>query len=401
MKPIDTKFLDGTRLLLALWVAVGHFYTYTGGKELISVPLISDILLSAGPAVDGFMIITGFLMMYHYLLKEKKEPPSDKTTIFKFWLKRLVRLYPIYFVAILAAFVLFKTNFQYVHSNYSFFTGKEASFGTTFNSAAIPGMSDLFSHLTFLHGLIPGQNTSLLGPAWSLSLEMQFYLVFPILFLIFFRNEALINKTLLLFTGASFVIGFLAPKLFGSWDSSGILADFGAPSLIVFKLHFFVLGMIMACVALKRASRFHLGMWILLVLPFQGRWTILVTIGIITLMFSDDVKRLVHPRVNSVLYIIKQCLSNKAAKIGADISYSLYLTHMIIIPIVVNAVISYTDLGVIQTAAVSLLAFLVINILVSLILFKVVEETGIKFGRVLIGKIFSKRTNEIPVKREV
>lgn len=401
MKPIDTRFLDGTRLLLALWVAVGHFYTYTGGKELVSIPLISDILLSAGPAVDGFMIITGFLMMYHYLLKEKKEPPTEKTTIFKFWLKRLVRLYPIYFVAILAAFVLFRTNFSYVHSNYSFFTGKEASFGTTFNPAASPGIADLFSHLTFLHGLIPGQNTSLLGPAWSLSLEMQFYLVFPILFLIFFRNEALINKTLLLFTGASFVIGFLSPKLFGSWESPGMFADFGAPSLLVFKLHFFVLGMIMACVALKRASRFHLGMWILLVLPFQGRWTILVTIGIITLMFSDDVKRMVHPRINAVIYLIKKCLSNKASKVGADISYSLYLTHMIIIPIVVHAVISFTNLSVIQTAAVSLIAFLLINVLVSLLLFKLVEETGIKYGRVLIRKIFSKRTNEVPVKREV
>jgi peptidoglycan/LPS O-acetylase OafA/YrhL len=65
----NTKFLDGTRFLFALWVILGHFFFYIGGSDLIQIPLLGPLILSPGVAVDGFMVVTSFLMMYHYILR--------------------------------------------------------------------------------------------------------------------------------------------------------------------------------------------------------------------------------------------------------------------------------------------------------------------------------------------
>ncbi|MGM0882588.1 MAG: acyltransferase family protein [Bacillota bacterium] len=391
MKQLNTSFLDGTRILLALWVAVGHFYKYIGGKNLVDIPVLSDVILTNSAAVDGFMLITGFLMMYHYLLREQREPATSRETILKFYLRRLFRIYPLYVLAVIVAFLLFPISYGYIYENYEFFTGKAAHFNTTYSPDAVPTFVDLFSHLTFLHGLIPTQNVSVLGPAWSLSLEMQFYLLFPFIFLLMFRKGNIANKSLLALTIFSIIVSTLSKKLLGVWDSPGEMMSFGAPSILSYSIHLFILGMIMASVALKKASPIHIFIWLLLAVPFQHILSSVLILAIVILMFSEMFKKFIPKSVYSLINIVKiNVLSNKVAKLGADLSYSLYLIHMIIMPMVVNAITKYTDLGIYTTATIALIAFLIVNLSISYGIYLWVEKPGITFGKNFIKQKFDK-----------
>ncbi len=239
MEKPNTDFLNGFRFILALWVALGHFYKYIGGASFMKIPIIGNILMTNGPAVDGFMVITGFLMMFHYIKREREEPPTESATFGKFWVRRLFRLYPLYLVAIIVAYNLFQYNFESVYINYHYFTGKDAHFATTYNPTAYPHFTDLLLHLTFLHGLLPEVNTSILGPAWSLSLEMQFYMLFPFLYLLFFKNNRIVKNRMMQFIVFTLLAAIAVQQLFGGWTTPGRLIDFQAPSLLFYSLHFF------------------------------------------------------------------------------------------------------------------------------------------------------------------
>lgn len=395
MKNLNTSFLNGLRFILALWVALGHFYKYIGGASFIKIPVIGNIIMTNGPAVDGFMVITGFLMMYHYIKREREEPPSEKTTFGKFWVRRLFRLYPLYFVALIVAYYLFHYNFESVYFNYHYFTGKDAHFATTYNPATYPGITDLLLHLTFLHGLLPGANTSILGPAWSLSLEMQYYVLFPFLYLLFFKNERIIKNRMVQFIVLSLLAALAVQKLLGTWGGPGKLMDFQAPSLLPYSLHYFLLGMLLAAYNFKRVNRFHLAVWGLIVLPFLGPLTVVTILSIVILLFSDQIKMYAHPAISFVIEKIKQLLSGKVAAFGADVSYSLYLIHMILMPGIIRMVITFSPLGKVANALLAVIIFLVANLAISYLLFLFIEKPFITLGKRFVNKVFVKNGVEV------
>jgi peptidoglycan/LPS O-acetylase OafA/YrhL len=96
---IDTKFLNGIRFLLALWVLVGHFYTYAGGTFFYVFPNPIQVFIINIMAVEGFMILSGFLMAYNYFTRSDKEQYNKNSTIKAFWMRRFFRLYPVYLLS--------------------------------------------------------------------------------------------------------------------------------------------------------------------------------------------------------------------------------------------------------------------------------------------------------------
>ncbi|MBT2722326.1 acyltransferase [Bacillus sp. ISL-46] len=395
MKKVNTNFLNGTRFLLALWVAIGHFYKYIGGTEFIKIPVFSRILLNNGPAVDGFMVITGFLMMYHYLLRLEKEPSNQISTFVKFWYRRIFRLYPLYLVTVIVAFCLYKFNFALIYENYHYFTNKDGVFKTTYSPTEVPSLFDLLAHLTFIHGFIPDVNTSILGPAWSLSLEMQFYFLFPFIFLLLFRKNKLSNIMFILLTIGSLAASIVIPKLLGTWDVPGSLANLEAPAILPYKLHFFVLGMIMASVVLKKLDWKHLIFWLIITIPFQGLFTKATVVFIVFFMFSPTYEKFLPKIVMNIINFFKSLLSNKLSQFGADVSYSLYLIHMIILPYAVKLAISIVSGNKLIAAVVSLTIFITLNLLISYLLFKVLELPANAWGKRLISKKFLYKNNSI------
>jgi len=64
-------WLDGLRGIAALWVMLSHIQILSG---LRSLPVLSW----GNVAVDLFMMLSGFLMAHHYVLRQDKEPWNKK-----------------------------------------------------------------------------------------------------------------------------------------------------------------------------------------------------------------------------------------------------------------------------------------------------------------------------------
>lgn len=110
--------------------------------------------------VHLFFVISGFILALpfarHYLTAE------PAVNLKKYFWRRLTRLEPPYILNILFFFVLFHLiNLHHNHPD--------------------AGPAHLFASLTYTHDLIFGGTSTLNGVAWSLEVEVQFYVLMPLL----------------------------------------------------------------------------------------------------------------------------------------------------------------------------------------------------------------------------
>jgi len=76
----------------------------------------------------------------------------------------------------------------------------------------IPTLADVIGHLTMAHGFIEDQFYSIVSVFWSLSLEFQLYLLYP-LFLFLFRKIGTVRAVVLL-TAVSLIWRYIAISYF-------------------------------------------------------------------------------------------------------------------------------------------------------------------------------------------
>lgn len=218
--PARVDELDGLRGLLALWVALTHILAWTGYWENPLPGRLSGAWLafiSAKPAVDTFIILSGFAISF--LLHKRRHSYTG------FMRGRFFRIYPVYlFCLVLGIGTSFLTPaitgtavwrdtvyFDWVRT----LADQESSqFG-----------SHLFWHLTLLNGaltkeFLPGATGTFLTPAWSITLEWQYYLVAPFIARGTRSGIGLLVLGLLAFAGMHFAphwqnaqLSFLPPQL--------------------------------------------------------------------------------------------------------------------------------------------------------------------------------------------
>jgi len=167
--------MDGLRFAAIGMVILFHLNGYLTAKSPLysAAPPHSDWLAQAAivgfRGVELFFVISGFILglpfAAHYL---KGAAPVN---LRKYYLRRLTRLEPPYIVALLLLFIL---------------------------AAVIEGAppASFYPHLAaslfYLHSLIYGTFSPAMGVAWSLEIEVQFYVLVPLLTLLFtIRNRKL------------------------------------------------------------------------------------------------------------------------------------------------------------------------------------------------------------------
>ena len=171
---------DGLRGILALWVALVHIISWCGLAPLaFAIPEVGKRLWneSAQGAVDVFMILSGFVITH--LLYSR--PQSYR----QFMIGRFFRIYPVYLVCLLLGLstigMMSSMLAQAPWHNVPYF---QAWLSPTVTAQSAHPISHFVAHLILLFGVIPEKlmpnaSTTLLGPAWSITLEWQYYLLAP------------------------------------------------------------------------------------------------------------------------------------------------------------------------------------------------------------------------------
>ncbi len=165
------------RLILAIAVVLAHIAETFGKDSTILTRENLHILVWSGHAVFAFFIISGFYITM--ILHERYSQLTNGKR--SFYLNRALRIYPVHFV-ILAIYAAI-----YLTSGQPFFLlGDWPAEATGSEIHAI--FSNLFLFGVEILPMLDHKNWQLvIGPTWSLSLELYFYLLAPFIVLLRLR----------------------------------------------------------------------------------------------------------------------------------------------------------------------------------------------------------------------
>ena len=360
-------YLDGLRGLAALWVMVGHILAVYGEFP----PIVSWTSL----AVDIFILLSGFLMLHQVTAREIHEPLDRPQTWLIFWLTRFFRLAPLYYTMLVIA-VLCE---QYQNGFDGSFHFSNWESGSTANDQL--GLH-IISHVTFLFGLSPEFARSTWLPDWSISLEMQFYLLFPFL--------ALLGRSI----GWLTVVGITcAACLLGDYLFSSFLHQFSLPSILLLKINVFMGGMLIAAASQKPNSRFIylFAATGLMLLPIWGSAGMildfgraLICLGFWILAFGQQMKT--PSPIRWTISQVSTTLGSWPFVVLADLSYGLYLIHFPIILAWGRLTASEAPLGNLRNPLVALIVIPLVAYALAWVARHAVELPGIEFGRRITRK---------------
>jgi peptidoglycan/LPS O-acetylase OafA/YrhL len=158
--------LDALRFLSFLAVFFFHSfhtnYVFIKNSSIYRV-VKKDLFGNGNLGVNFFFVLSGFLITY-LLLKEIDF--TGKVNVVAFWKRRIFRIWPLFFFCVFFGFIIFPT--------------LKAAFGQTPNETATPIFYLFFlNNFDFINKGVP--DASVLGVLWSVAIEEQFYLVWPLL----------------------------------------------------------------------------------------------------------------------------------------------------------------------------------------------------------------------------
>lgn len=187
-KRIYYPALDGLRFFAFLSVFLHHALFNISSENLVLNYFLIIFNKNGWVGVDLFFVLSGFLITT-ILLEEKKL--YGKYSLKDFWIRRSLRIWPLYYLALFSGFLLVPYLFKYLfntdytdshHLNqmrqqiiyYLFFLGNWAVF--KFNYSGFPEISHL----------------------WTISIEEQFYLLWPLILLFLTKYRTALLTCLLL-----------------------------------------------------------------------------------------------------------------------------------------------------------------------------------------------------------
>jgi peptidoglycan/LPS O-acetylase OafA/YrhL len=163
--------IDGLRGIAIALVVAYHTWLVYGAHFSLGVLGLSfsyDALAKTGfLGVELFFALSGFCMFYPYAQARFRGTPPPTWGSYAY--RRAIKIVPSYVVA-LTAFAIIDPS-----------------------GGPVPGGVALAyaTHLTFVHPFFPQQFQSISAPLWTIGVEVQFYLIFPLLCARFLQRPAL------------------------------------------------------------------------------------------------------------------------------------------------------------------------------------------------------------------
>jgi peptidoglycan/LPS O-acetylase OafA/YrhL len=358
-------YLDGFRSLAANWVLCAHIMIW-GGWYGLPLP-------DAKIAVDLFMVLSGFLML-HIFESRRGGVTVGVDGFLSFLCRRFFRIAPVYYVALI----------------FSVLIGPQIEDGCRALQAANPhwwkhsvynhltldhSWTSLLLHVTFLFGFVPKFASCVGLPDWSIALEMQFYVCFPILLMLFRKVGPL---------ASSLVIVWMGKQSLRLFDASA----FPEPCFLPLKIDVFLIGMLLNCSVRNIGSRspasileFLAAIWIA---SFHSMLLAAFVVAI-AICACDSVAA--EPIIRYPGRILNRLLGNRLTRFLADTSYAVYLVHGFFISVVGGWLVRDEVLGslrpVFRTAILGM-ATTVLSYAVAWVVHHYIELPFIRVGRRMV-----------------
>jgi peptidoglycan/LPS O-acetylase OafA/YrhL len=311
--------LDGLRFLAALGVLWIHAWTYHGNARFYIGRIdLADFLALGGNGVDLFFVISGFCMYYFYASK------SDFSyhDFYRFLVKRWVRLSPAFYTAT----IIYLLYYIFIYHNTSFH------------------VIDVLNSIFYLNSILQDHNIA--AHFWTLGVEWQFYFTIP--FLLIYQNRAGFKKTFIVIFGFLFLIALLSVFILKSQFD---LLTYQ----IIFRGLEFGFGIIAARLLIKNPAFFkNRILWLItfIVITYAGR--VLISKQVLNLsanyynlfklfgfsLLGCGFAGILYLSVTSVKWL-NLILGNRLFKTMGRISYSFYLWHGLILPLIAGYTIKY------------------------------------------------------------
>ena len=196
-KPGRIRELDGWRGVSILLVVLHHFLVFAFPATVEGSKLLHHVLLYAGEfGVRIFFVISGFVITRLLIIEEREH---GVISLKGFYTRRFFRIVPVFYFFVLVVCVLSWFNWTPVNRDW------------------------VLAATLFFHDFKLRNFDWFLGHSWSLAVEEQFYLVFPLFWVLFppRRRASVLFATLAI---------FLTWSVLGQW---GVMANAITASTVV------------------------------------------------------------------------------------------------------------------------------------------------------------------------
>jgi peptidoglycan/LPS O-acetylase OafA/YrhL len=219
--------LDGLRFFAFLVVFVSHAALFLGyNATSTTFSLIKKYVLVNGDAgVSFFFVLSGFLITYLLFIEQDK---TGDISLKKFYLRRILRIWPVYFTTLIVGFFILPT-FTYL------LIGDE-----TLPFLMNPPLWVLPKYLFFLANFDLAFHAGASVPTdilWSISVEEQFYLIWPWVMVLLPR------KHLIKFISFTIVVSCIYRYLYAfspyvlAYSTFSVMSDLAVGSLLAWFVY--------------------------------------------------------------------------------------------------------------------------------------------------------------------
>ena len=228
--------LTFTRFVAAMMVVIYHMgvdvYPFTK-------PVFNQIAQNGGTFVSYFYCLSGFIMTVVYI-------DAPKNFALNYYKNRFARIYPLYFLTVIFTYIVFTND-------------------------RIKEIPNLIYNILAIQSWIPGSQLSLNGVGWSVSAEIFFYLLFPVILLFLQKNKRIFTLVLM----ATFLTIQIGVFIYTQSSAQNFIQKFLYYNPLL-QLSNFLAGIFIAILFLKNPSKKNYDLWILACIAM---WIIVIYLG--------------------------------------------------------------------------------------------------------------------------
>jgi peptidoglycan/LPS O-acetylase OafA/YrhL len=359
--------IEGLRGWLA-WIVVFSHLVQT--SDVYADGLGPAALRAGQVAVLVFIIISGFVITH--LVTERPEPYS------RYILQRFMRIFPLFVVTCIMGFYASDmravTLSHVAWADTPSFADRLAWFVDVARSDHDFFWAHALAHLTMLHGavssrILPFAPLAFNPPAWSISLEWQFYLLAPLAIMLIRRKR-------------TFIWLALAVATIECLYQLGLFGTFETPSLLPAAAGYFVLGIVSRLLypRLVGSLRYSAATLPLFAVLLPLGWDAVPILVWAVVMFGLLIDR---SDASASLFIsgYRKALESRFATYCGSRSYSVYLSHYPIIGVCHALWIAIFPMAQKVSTLVGVSAMTIpITFVVAEVFYRGIERPGIALG---------------------